>query len=1571
MSQCKKFTPNIFHKTKCSNCFRQKEEHSAEALECNRASRSVARSGYLFVAPDWDFSVPLNRTKRWQRRWFVLYDDGELNYSVDEHPDTVPQGSVDMCKVLEVTGAEQVTGHPHSIALTGPDRVTFVKAASREDARWWVELLAVFPRRHKRNATFPGGRASPSLPQLGRSASPQPPRPRHLSVTGPSPRTNFETPPLKERESPPKEQDKKPPPTWTPSRTNSMPIETPTSSCLRSDCVVSSGSPPTRDKLRCEDKARTRRDWRNERLRDIATALTDRSPESSLALPAEGLLHMKKGWLWMKTSESNWVRRWIVLYCPTLQVYPNQDEQGTPELTVELSTVTNCIEVPTETKYGFEIHWAGPNLTLSAVTQGIRTNWLQALKKTTPISTDCSVTVESPISPSTPRSLLASSDEEYRTASEGGRRGSEDWSELPPSPPLTKSSLSRVKDRARLRPRLPRCQSRQSTLDSTSTDELDCAKEPENVQIQILLNNKRDEEINELQKKLFQAEENIQLLEEEIARLKKFQSDATIREKKAKEMLSNFEKTEKELSQRNSQIELHFLKEQRSLQRRLSETEESSRIYEEKCNILSRDLQTKQRMLADMQDELDGSNERLMKERDENDKLFKRIQELEGKYCFKNKMFNADSISELTNINLDLDIEELNQNELKEHCLDLKCRFERAIVEIRAVKRALRESEESCDRFELASYSLTNTINSMKKDNESEIKLLVQRSDHLTAKLMAAERQLKVKAKTESKEKRRSLSLKGRESISINKEVEDKVTELEAKILALERDRNRRRYKRERSSERGSPIDDKSLRRLRRKSLDSATASEPMKLLMRLSSLESKVINVDASNESLNTLHGSLSDLTKSKQESNTERKSGVDVEYLLSTAKIKVNECLQNVGILKNNNRKRASSPSLDRLVSLENSLNELLDILDRRDCSISMAEVEVINSSAGAVVKQLQTLLLEKLTSLAEKKRLLRENNKWDSSARLQMLAEKVAYENILVARIQEALLSPVTGEAVCERLIGKEIRETAYLMIALQNKINGANEKQLPCRTSAEYLSKILAKCLVSASQGFKSCKNFVTAKGPSRELLRNEKQKLDTLLATYKSMKLPQLAESLASETLSLASDKSCRLRSLTDETVNEFGKTAREVVNAELIRSEINHVLLRAAQVYQSNIDADHTFFFSFFASERAALELWSDSVSDCLYEEINRSIVELTELYQNSLNKLLKQNWRCRVELERNSHTPTSLLHEYAEIVAHKALIDARIAVLNGQYIISDEYNEERSNLNSWLENERYWSQIEDESLMQINQSLEAEFSCMVDRYSRDCFALLGQPELDEVLGYLNEVASKVMELQRYFKVPVAEEDCDLRRWDDVCQKCIKLRNDLEDIRGALERTNSLSRYHSSEEHRPIYLGTEYLSQVENLRAAYRRALASCKEHHNEADIEQLQQLCERVLQTMEQWHRRTIQDLREVHAQEVEILKQDKEQALAEETQATLAALDAMKKAHVAEVQREVAKFKQEFVRQKRDDLFDLSEQLSVKSVEASALEEQLGSATRQLAHAQQHILKLERNPQISSMQN
>ena len=62
------------------------------------------------MAPNWDFTNPVYRTKRWQRRWFVLYDDGELTYSVDDHYDTIPQAVINLNNVFEITEADAITG---------------------------------------------------------------------------------------------------------------------------------------------------------------------------------------------------------------------------------------------------------------------------------------------------------------------------------------------------------------------------------------------------------------------------------------------------------------------------------------------------------------------------------------------------------------------------------------------------------------------------------------------------------------------------------------------------------------------------------------------------------------------------------------------------------------------------------------------------------------------------------------------------------------------------------------------------------------------------------------------------------------------------------------------------------------------------------------------------------------------------------------------------------------------------------------------------------------------------------------------------------------------------------------------------------------------------------------------------------------------------------------------------------------------------------------------------------------------------------------------------------------------
>lgn len=51
-----------------------------------------------------------------------------------------------MTKVLEVSTAEEVTGHLNSLAITAPDRVTFVKGTCPEEAKWWLAILAAFPK---------------------------------------------------------------------------------------------------------------------------------------------------------------------------------------------------------------------------------------------------------------------------------------------------------------------------------------------------------------------------------------------------------------------------------------------------------------------------------------------------------------------------------------------------------------------------------------------------------------------------------------------------------------------------------------------------------------------------------------------------------------------------------------------------------------------------------------------------------------------------------------------------------------------------------------------------------------------------------------------------------------------------------------------------------------------------------------------------------------------------------------------------------------------------------------------------------------------------------------------------------------------------------------------------------------------------------------------------------------------------------------------------------------------------------------------------------------------------------
>lgn len=1729
----------------------------------------------------------------------MLYDDGELSYSVDEHPDTIPQGSVDMSQVLEVTSAEQLTGHPHSLALTAPDRVTFVKAASREDARWWLELLAVFPRRHKRNATFPGGRASPSLPHLGRSASPQPPRPmRHMSEVvggggaggggGSSPRTNFTTPAVKE-ERDPNATNASPlaslscslttsgssssvgstssprcslvgvilkedvvaaaaaaaagvdmvdhrqnssgggRPQWVPEPSAMMSIgggdggassngSSSRDALLanpRTEYLISSGSPPTRDKLRCEDKARARRDWRHERLRDIATALTDRSPESSLALPAEGLLHLKKGWLWHREATSpspsptdpcdQWRRRWWVLCGPSLLGYRDQDEEagGAPLVSIELAAVTGYSELRTDTRFGFQLQWSGgPPLTLSAVTMGIRSNWLQALRKAAPGIIESpapsdqpstipatSVSQQSPSSsipsstsssrhstasssqltaaasaiintnpqsasirlrgdmmsspscrlstgsssgggttPTTPRSgvIMFSSDEEYRTASEGGRRDSMtdvDWmtdcggsggaAAGASGGSMVKTLLNRSKDQ-RLQQRQsrphkpPRCQStssRHSTLDSnvSSPDELDnstlltsiqSASEADHssrlyhhrhsvadmrtrklhLQLQLEEEDIERRRKSAVEKELEIARGEVRALEDEARRLRELLSEATSKELKGRDAVYELEKIERDLTLKLEKL----LREQKSLNRRLSESDEAIRESDERSATFNRELQAKQRIVASLQDELTCANERCAASRLENDRLYKKLQELNNNSNTPTitpppPNPQLQSFSHLTNIDLDSPLTSLSNSDLSHHCLDLRIRFERAVAEIRELQQRLREAHAQVDVLQLERVRFSQRVEAARSEYDGRVEMLKERVDDLTGKLLQAERaRLRVSAASAavsggrgqreggssgsggSKMGRRSLSLKGRESFSVNKEVEDKVTLLEAKLLSLsshattptpgdaQRGRTTRRSKYQqqsissgrRSTDNGSPIDDRSLRKLRRKSLDGATASEPMKLLMRLNALEERMGSGGgvegggsgrASSESLNGVGGEGSGggtaVGELVEESETETLSLARAAYL---------QCITPP----------SPTPQQSPLFDVQH-MRELGKILRVPDIDNILHNISSNSDTAQTVVAQLEGVLRRQYTELHERRVRLRERGELDGRAQMELLAEKIAFEDVIIGRILSTLNPKST-------FISRETLETKHLLNHVQSKLNLTSQTpscaSTYLHTSVSYLTQLFTRHLLantalsSTSTSTVEGSNMLLIDQASLKDLLFEQRKVHGMLEEYQRVKLTQLVKRLSADTMALVKDDSC---SLVGEVTGKVWDAARRRVSEELIHSEVRHVLMKTAQHYEHLNSSDHTagFTFTLTAIQRCQLEQWTDCVEEHLLTRMEHFITHLNNTYQHQTNIITSDT--------TTTSSTDLLLHEYADVIAHVALIDARIATLQMKCsavpMLEDDHEE--AGLNVLLEASNDVSVVEFKAALKVarlcaGQMVKGEGDVRVVGSSSSCAKCAERQDLAAGFSWMGASYNSYDSLPDLTPPPLPPSPTDP----------ITVRSPSP----------------TSSPPTP----TTYHHQIALLRHAFQQTLTDQQSttveqqrhlHLVESSVERLRVVCEQVLVAMERMHRGALQRMRVNHKEEMEMVRREKEQALAEETQATLAALDAMRKAHEAEVVKEVARFKHELSRQQASELLELRERLSVKCLEAAALQEQLGSATRQLAHAHQHILHLE----------
>ncbi|NWR07214.1 MPRIP protein, partial [Paradoxornis webbianus] len=389
--------------------------------------------GWLLLAPEGtDFDNPVHRSRKWQRRFFILYEHGLLRYALDEMPTTLPQGTINMNQCTDVVDGESRTGQKFSLCILTPEKEHFIRAENKEIISGWLEMLIVYPRTNKQNQKKKRKVEPPT---------PQEPGPAKMAVTSSNIPSAEKVPATKSTlwQEEMRGKDQADGGSGIGSAQSPMQGQAGAASSMKDPVLDSKEeeSSMNGDRIDCGRKTRvesgyfslekTKQDSKLEEQQlqpppsppspstpnnrrsqviekfealDIENAEhMETNASGGAALSSEtrqgrsekrvfprkrpDLLNFKKGWLTKQYEDGQWKKHWFVLTDQSLRYYRDSVAEEAADLDgeIDLSTCYDVTEYPVQRNYGFQIHTKEGEFTLSAMTSGIRRNWIQTIMK--------------------------------------------------------------------------------------------------------------------------------------------------------------------------------------------------------------------------------------------------------------------------------------------------------------------------------------------------------------------------------------------------------------------------------------------------------------------------------------------------------------------------------------------------------------------------------------------------------------------------------------------------------------------------------------------------------------------------------------------------------------------------------------------------------------------------------------------------------------------------------------------------------------------------------------------------------------------------------------------------------------------------------------------------------------------------------------------------------------------------------------------------------------------------------------------------------------------------------------